>query len=117
MGQDGCQAADRVRDIKVEAEAIHQENAWNLSVDVPQAGTTLWGSLISCGRLSIGPNAHVCWTGGGIQPPRRLPANGCQAAQLHASYSTFMSHALRADCQSDCQSALIHAQRRQRINA
>jgi len=35
---------------------------------------TLWGSLVSCGRLSIGHNAHVYRTGGGSQPARRLPA-------------------------------------------
>src|ERR1035441_2081646 len=33
----------------------------------------LWGSLISCGRLSIGPLLHSRAAGGGYQPPRRLP--------------------------------------------
>src|ERR1035437_2266076 len=33
---------------------------------------TLWGSLASCGRLSIGPLPRSQPTGGGNQPPRRL---------------------------------------------
>src|ERR1035438_10893469 len=40
--------------------------------------TLLWGSLVSCGRLSIGPTQRVrrafAQDGGGCQPPRRLPA-------------------------------------------
>jgi hypothetical protein len=33
----------------------------------------LWGSLVSCGRLSIGPLQRSRVNGGGNQPPRRLP--------------------------------------------
>ena len=35
-------------------------------------GETLWGSLVSCGRLSIGPLPRLQPAGGGSQPPRRL---------------------------------------------
>src|ERR1035437_7735489 len=33
---------------------------------------TLWGSLVSCSRLSIGPPPRLQPAGGGNQPPRRL---------------------------------------------
>src|SRR5450759_4624380 len=45
----------------------------------------MWGSLVSCGRLSIGPLPRSCATGGGNQPPRRLstcPTLMCLAALL-----------------------------------
>ena len=46
---------------------------------------TLWGSLLSCCRLSIGPLPRSQRTGGGKQPPRRLstcPTLVCAALVL-----------------------------------
>src|ERR1035441_4199259 len=61
---------------------------------VSEQKTPLWGSLVSCGRLVIGPTQRVprafARESGGRQPPRRLPA-GCQPAPHHASNATFMS--------------------------
>src|ERR1019366_702599 len=51
---------------------------------------TLWGSLASCGRLSIGPTLRVLPraqpAGGGNQPPRRLST--CPTSMAHAVCST-----------------------------
>src|ERR1017187_4872712 len=85
----------RVRDMKVDADAIHRQNGLNLSVGVHKAGALLWGSLASCGRLAIGRTQ----TG----PPRlnRTAAvanrrEGCQPAPHHASDSTLMSCSRRS---------------------
>jgi thiol-disulfide isomerase/thioredoxin len=43
---------------------------------------TLWGSLVSCGRLAIGPLQRSQPTGGGNQPPRRLAT--CPTSMAHA---------------------------------
>src|SRR5450759_54759 len=43
--------------------------------------TTLWGSLESCGRLSIGPLPNLQPAGGGNQPPRRLSTCPTSMAQ------------------------------------
>src|ERR1039457_3884505 len=54
----------------------------------------LWGSLVSCGRLSNRPTAAIAADSGGrrgtLWVARRLPA-GCQPAPHHASDSTLMS--------------------------
>ena len=53
------------------------------------ASETLWGSLASCGRLSIGPLPHSQRTGGGNQPPRRLatcPTSMAPAVFLQGEY-------------------------------
>src|SRR5450759_877870 len=47
---------------------------------------TLWGSLVSCGRLSIGPLPRSQPNGGGNQPPRRLST--CPTSMAHAICST-----------------------------
>src|ERR1035438_2274962 len=53
----------------------------------PRQGTLLWGSLASCGRLSIGPALRVprafARDSGGCQPPRRLPA--CPLHQVRSA--------------------------------
>src|ERR1017187_3110938 len=68
----------RVHDLEVDADANHQQSGLNPSVCLRKAGALLWGSLISCGRLAIGPTQGVPRTfapdRGGSQPPRRLPA-------------------------------------------
>ena len=69
----------RVRDTKVDADAIHRQNGLNLSVGIHKAGALLWGNLASCGRLAIGRTQRVppafAPDSGGSQPPRRLPAS------------------------------------------
>src|ERR1039458_6884942 len=53
------------------------------------ASETLWGSLASCGRLSIGPLPLSQRTGGGNQPPRRLatcPTSMAPAVFLQGEY-------------------------------
>src|ERR1035441_6247648 len=49
--------------------------------------TPLWGSLVSCGRLVIGPTRGVprafARESGGRQPPRRLPACPTSREQCH----------------------------------
>jgi hypothetical protein len=79
-----------VRDKKVETGAIHQQYGWNLSVCVRKAQVPLWGSLVSCGRLSIGhlPRLHQT----AAVANRRA---GCQPAPHNASFSTFMSRTRR----------------------
>src|SRR5450759_3415400 len=47
---------------------------------------TLWGSLVSCGRLSIGPLPRSQPNGGGNQPPRRLPT--CPTSMAHYVWDT-----------------------------
>src|ERR1039457_5932453 len=60
---------------------------------------TLWGSLSSCGRLSIGPTQRVPprsqRTGGGKQPPRRLPT--CPTWMVRIVCITVMFSASAAD--------------------
>src|ERR1019366_3155771 len=45
---------------------------------------SLWGSLLSCGRLSIGQLPRSQGTGGGNQPPRRLPT--CPTLMAHFAW-------------------------------
>jgi len=63
-------------------------NGWNLNVRVRKAGTPLWGSLISCGRLSIGLVA-LPPDSGGSQPPRRLPACPTSRQPFHSYVAHF----------------------------
>ena len=50
--------------------------------------TPLWGSLVSCGRLAIGPTQRVprafARESGGRQPPRRLPACPTSRQRCHS---------------------------------
>src|ERR1039458_8390182 len=46
----------------------------------------LWGSLVSCGRLSIGPLPRPQPTGGGNQPPRRFST--CPTSMAHTFCNT-----------------------------
>ena len=56
---------------------------------------TLWGSLLSCCRLSIGPLPRSQRTGGGKQPPRRLPT--CPTWMVRIVCITLMCSASAAD--------------------
>src|ERR1019366_5528833 len=47
---------------------------------------TLWGSLVSCSQLSIGPLPRSLPGGGGNQPPRRLST--CPTSMAHAVCNT-----------------------------
>src|ERR1035438_10494066 len=56
--------------------------SWLMPCPPPVPGRgLLWGSLVSCGRLSIGPRPPSPRTGGGNQPPRRLPT--CPTSVAH----------------------------------
>jgi len=81
-----------VCDVKVDADAIHLQTVLEPSVLCTLGGgALLWGSLASCGRLSIGQLSRLHRNSGGRQPPRRLPA-GCQPAPHLQSDATPMSH-------------------------
>ena len=76
-----------MRDTKVDAEAIHQQNGLNPSVCVRKAAGAFVGQL-GRGTLWVRPivnrpDAALAPDGGGSQPPRRLPACPTSRQRFH----------------------------------
>src|ERR1039458_2658896 len=65
---------DGVRDTKVDAEAIHQQNGLNPSVCVRKVAGAFVGQLGKLRPIVNRPDAALAPDGGGSHPPRRLPA-------------------------------------------
>src|ERR1019366_3036362 len=72
-----------VRDTKVDAEAIHQQNGLNPSVCVRKAAGAFVGQLGKLRPIVNRPNAALAPDGGGSQPPRRLPACPTSRQRFH----------------------------------
>src|ERR1017187_7900523 len=77
------QQAERVRDTKVDAEAIHQQNGLNPSVCVRKAAGAFVGQLGKLRPIINRPDAALAPDGGGSQPPRRLPACPTSRQRFH----------------------------------
>src|ERR1035437_6327625 len=73
----------RVRDTKVDAEAIHQQNGLNPSVCVRKAAGAFVGQLGKLRPIVNRPDAALAPDGGGSQPPRRLPACPTSRQRFH----------------------------------
>src|ERR1035438_7099458 len=78
-----CKAPPRVRDTKVDAEAIHQQNGLNPSVCVRKAAGAFVGQLGQLRPIVKRPDAALAPDGGGSQPPRRLPACPTSRQRFH----------------------------------
>jgi hypothetical protein len=72
-----------VRDTKVDAEAIHQQNGLNPSVCVRKAAGAFVGQLGKLRPIVNRPDAALAPDGGGSQPPRRLPACPTSRQRFH----------------------------------
>src|ERR1019366_5169899 len=72
-----------VRDTKVDAEAIHQQNGLNPSVRVRKAAGAFVGQLGKLRPIVNRPDAALAPHGGGSQPPRRLPACPTSRQRFH----------------------------------
>src|ERR1039457_2232105 len=75
--------ATRVRDTKVDAEAIHQQNGLNPSVCVRKAAGAFVGQLGKLRAIVNRADAALAPDGGGSQPPRRLPACPTSRQRFH----------------------------------
>src|ERR1039457_1447447 len=76
-------SAQWVRDTKVDAEAIHQQNGLNPSVCVRKAAGAFVGQLGKLRPIVNGREAALAPDGGGSQPPRRLPACPTSRQRFH----------------------------------
>src|ERR1039457_890592 len=75
--------AQWVRDTKVHAEAIHQQNGLNPSVCVRKAAGAFVGQLCKLRPIVNRPDAALAPDGGGSQPPRRLLACPTSRQRFH----------------------------------
>ena len=75
--------SEGVRDTKVDAEAIHQQNRLNPSVCVRKAAEAFVGQLGKLRPIVNRPDAALAPDGGGSQPPRRLPACPTSRQRFH----------------------------------
>ena len=76
--------------------------------DVP-----LWGSLVSCGRLSIGPLPRLLPAYGGNQPPRRLTTGPTWRRPCRTSVGRAIMPAAAFQAARSCyERTLVHAKRR-----
>src|ERR1017187_10529972 len=75
--------SEGVRDTKVDAEAIHQQNRLNPSVCVRKAAEAFVAQLGKLRPIVNRPDAALAPDGGGIQPPRRLPACPTSRQRFH----------------------------------